>query len=76
MSRPSLATSEKAVTKWNQLYPVGHRVVVSLDSGINRETTTRSAAYVSDSGHPVVFLDGVSGYYLLDRVRPLSELST
>jgi hypothetical protein len=29
-----------------------------------------------ESGYPVIFLEGVVGYYLLDRVKPLSEVKS
>lgn len=54
---------------WNRLHPVGDACKVTLDNGAVRDTTTRSEAYVSASGHAVIFLTGISGYYLLDRVN-------
>lgn len=62
---------ENQCSVFNKLYTVGQRVKVLLDSGEERETTTRSEAYVCDAGYSVIFLNGVRGYYLLDRVTPL-----
>lgn len=60
---------ELLCVRFNKLHPLGTAVILSMDSGEQRETTTRSEAYVCDSGYPVIFLTGVAGYYLLDRVR-------
>ena len=62
-----------SVENWNLEHPVGSKVDVRLDSGEVKHTTTRSEAYVSHSGHAVIFLVGVSGYYLLDRVSAEGE---
>jgi hypothetical protein len=55
--------------EWNRLNPMGAEVIVTKDSGEEVSTKTRGEAFVSNSGQPVIFLAGVSGYYLLDRVR-------
>ena len=47
----------------------GTPVVVRKDSGALYSGETRSEAYICDSGHPVIFVTGISGYYLLDRVQ-------
>jgi hypothetical protein len=56
--------------EWNRLNPQGSPVIVTKDSGEEVATKTRGDAYVCDSGYPVIFLEGISGYYLLERVRP------
>lgn len=53
---------------WNLKHPVGTRVQLRKDSGEAVDTKTRSEAYVCESGYAVCFLEGVSGYYLLNRV--------
>jgi 16S rRNA C1402 (ribose-2'-O) methylase RsmI len=63
---------EKFCAEWNTKNPVGTSVTLKRDNGQTFETKTRSAAYVSDAGYPVIFLEGVSGYYLLDRVAPVT----
>lgn len=54
---------------WNNATPMGSDVIVTKDSGEEVRTKTRGEAYVCESGYPVIFLEGISGYYLLDRVR-------
>ena len=56
--------------EWNAQYPVGTPVLLFKDGGSVFPTKTRSEAYLTESGHPVIFLAGVTGYYLLDRVAP------
>jgi hypothetical protein len=58
------------VENWNLKHPVGTAVTLRKDSGDVVDTQTRGAAEVSASGHAVIWLEGVSGYYLLDRVSP------
>jgi hypothetical protein len=59
---------ERKCLAWNQANAVGCEVFVTLDSGDQRRTKTTSEAYCAASGHAVIHLDGVSGYYVLDRV--------
>lgn len=60
--------ANEAVKAWNNKYSVGQAVTVLLDSGEIRETRTISTARVMCES-PVIWLDGVSGCYLLDRVK-------
>jgi hypothetical protein len=55
------------VENWNLKHPVGTPVTVRKDSGELIETKTRYPAELSASGHAVGWLEGISGYYLLDR---------
>ena len=64
---------QRHVDLFNGACPVGGKVTVRLDSGEVRETVTRSAAYILSGHTPVVFLEGVRGCYLLDRVTPIIE---
>lgn len=59
--------------QWNTTNPIGTEVIVTKDMGEEVRTKTRGEAYVCESGYPVIFLEGISGYYLLDRVRAVSE---
>jgi len=59
--------------QWNRTHPVGSRVDVRLDSGEVRETVTRSAAEVLSGHSAVIWLKGITGCYLLDRVRAVDE---
>jgi hypothetical protein len=63
--------AELEVENWNLTYPVGQRVTLTKDSGHVIETITRSEAEVASSGHAVIWLVGISGYYLLSRVKPV-----
>jgi hypothetical protein len=72
-SRTSAAYWQKTCDAWNTANPVGTPVTLKRDNGQTVETKTRSEAYVSHAGYPVVFLEGVTGYYLLDRVTPRSQ---
>ena len=77
------ANALRAVAQWNALVPIGSPVTVELDSGEIRATTTRSNAQIlgaepsrNDPGHTaVIFLDGITGWYNLSRVRPKGGLS-
>ena len=65
--RRSFATQ---IDDWNNANPIGSPVIVERDDGTTLATTTRSAA-LSLNGHtPVIFVDGIAGCYLLDRVTP------
>ena len=63
-------TLQKQVDEWNSEYPIGAPVIVTLDSGENRPTRTRSRAQVLSGHSAVIWLEGITGCYLLDRVRP------
>lgn len=59
---------EREVLAFNLSHPVGTPVTVSRDDGRRSETRTRSEAFVSAARDAVIWVDGISGYYLLDRV--------
>ena len=61
------ARSAAECDKWNAAHPVGIDVVVARDNGEEHRGKTRSEAYVSNSGDAVIFVTGISGYYLLSR---------
>jgi len=69
-SRPNTAQLQAQVDAWNAAFPIGARVTVRKDDGTTTATTTRSAAWVAGGHSAVILLDGISGYYLLDRVSP------
>ena len=70
MSRrpPSAAQLQAACDKFNAANEVGVPVSVRLDSGEIRETITTSEAQVLSGHSAVIWLEGVSGCYLLERV--------
>lgn len=67
---PERVKAERICDRWNAANPVGTAVKLQKDNGSVVETTTRSEAYVCNSGYPVCFFKGISGYYLLSRATP------
>ncbi|HAR44668.1 MAG TPA: hypothetical protein DCS05_00440 [Nitrospiraceae bacterium] len=69
MARPNLAKMQKQCDVFNAACPVGGAVTVKLD-GVDEPmvTTTRSEAQILSGHSAVIWLVGVSGCYLLDRV--------
>lgn len=55
---------------FNARYPVGTPGLFTRDSGELFRTRTRSEAMVLSGHSAVVWLEGVGGYYLLDRFAP------
>ena len=75
-ARKSAAQLQAACDKFNAAHQVGAAVRVELDGGDIRETITTSEAQVISGHTAVVWLKGISGCYLLDRVAPLPPTST
>ncbi len=71
MKRPVRENPQIAVQKWNEQHSVGTLVFVLRDSGATETTRTRSKAEVLSGHTAVIWLEGISGCYLLDRVRPV-----
>ena len=73
MSRriPSAVKLQAVCDKFNAAHEVGAAVTVQLDGGEVRETITISEAQVLSGHSAVIWLDGISGCYLLDRVTPV-----
>jgi hypothetical protein len=71
MSRPSTAALQEQCDRFNARYPVGQKVTVRKDDGEGVSTVTRSKAEVLSGHSAVIWLDGISGCYLLDRVTPV-----
>lgn len=61
---------QRQVDQWNARYPEGTEVTVRKDDGEFISTKTCSLASVLGGHTAVVWLDGISGCYLLDRVTP------
>lgn len=70
--KPNPKMTALEVENWNLKHQVGTPVRLRKDLS-TIETTTRSEAYICASGHAVIFLEGVSGYYGLDRVDALPQ---
>ena len=62
------AKLQAACDKFNAAHQVGAAVSVELDGGEIRETITVSEAQVLSGHTAVIWLDGVSGCYDLERV--------
>jgi len=73
MRRPlPLAALQRECDQFNERFPVGQRVTVHLDCGDSVSTQTRSKAEVLSGHSAVIWLDGIAGCYLLDRVTPIT----
>jgi len=69
MRAPSQQKLQKQCDAWNSANSVGATVKVRLDNGETRETRTRTEAHVLSGHSAVIWLEGITGCYLLDRVR-------
>jgi hypothetical protein len=67
--RPTLKEQEQACEIWNLKHPVGTKVTCRMDSGEVRHTVTTSEAQMLSGHTAVIWLDGISGCYLLARVE-------
>jgi len=70
MKRPSAIKLQKICDAWNEKHPVGTEVIVTKDLGEKIRTKTRSKAEVLSGHTPVIWLNGISGCYILERVKP------
>ena len=57
--------------EFNKRYPVGHLGFLHRDNGEVVPTAVRQEAFETGNGDPVAFFDGVSGYYKIDRFKPM-----
>ncbi|MFZ6655883.1 hypothetical protein [Undibacterium sp. TJN19] len=80
MNRHSTASLAKATAKlqavcnnFNNANPVGTEVSVLLDGGEVRQTVTTSEAQVLSGHSAVIWLQGIVGCYLLERVKTLPK---
>jgi hypothetical protein len=64
---PKVAIAEA----WNERYPPGTAVDLTDDLGVVHRTRTRSEAWCLGHGEPVVAVEGRSGSYLLERIKPV-----
>ena len=70
MKPPTLEQLNQQCENWNSVNAVGAAVTVEMDNGEIRHTKTRSEAQVLSGHTAVIWLEGISGAYLLSRVRP------
>ena len=66
-------TPAEQVADFNARCPVGAPVTLRRDSGEVLRTTVKYEAQVNAAGDAVVWVNGVAGCYLLERVRPEGE---
>lgn len=57
--------------EFNQWYKPGHAVIYVDDFGKEHQTKTRSVAWTSGDGTPVILLQGLTGGYDLSRIKPM-----
>ena len=60
-------------SQFNLLYDVGTEVILTDDFGKEHRTKTRSPAWDLGDGTPVVSVEGRTGGYALERIRPVRE---
>lgn len=64
-----MVDNDWVINEWNNNHdPMGTKVEVKLDDGSIMKTTTRSVAWIV-GGEPVVMVEGISGGYLLSRMK-------
>jgi len=68
MKRKSQATMQAAVDKFNERHPVGSTVTVIRDLGEKEARTVLHPATILSGHTPVVWLEGIRGCYILERV--------
>ena len=61
---------QESVNAWNKVHAIGAPVIVRDDHGKERKTKTRSEAWVMGGHTAMILLEGISGGYMLERVRP------
>lgn len=76
MRKPNLANLQKQCDDWNAINPVGCDVELRRDfDEKTTRTKTRSEAQILSGHTAVIWLEGISGCYMLDRVKRLSDTS-
>lgn len=60
---------QKAVDSWNAKYSIGTTVDLTKDNGEIVRTRTRSDAEVLSGHTAVIWLEGITGCYCLNRIR-------
>jgi hypothetical protein len=71
---PNVTKMQAECDAFNAACPVGGKVRVKLDFVDEPfETTTRSEAQILSGHSAVIWMENVSGCYLLDRVTPVEQ---
>jgi hypothetical protein len=68
--QPSPAALALQCAQWNERHTIGTPVTVRKDDGTFVDTVTKSEAQVLSGHSAVIWLEGVRGCYLLERVTP------
>jgi hypothetical protein len=63
---------QRKVDDWNKRWPVGQAVTVRRDNGEGLLTRTTSEAQMLSGHSAVIWLEGISGCYMLSRVTPVT----
>jgi len=71
--KPNTKKLNEQVDAWNASNPSGTDVILTDDFGKEEKTKTRSEAWVLGGHTSVVMVNGRTGGYLLDRIRPVTE---
>lgn len=67
----TMECAESVCAVFNRNYPVGSQVTLVNDFGDTFETIVRAPAEArASAGGCVVFVEGIAGFYKLDRVVP------
>lgn len=61
--------TQKDCDTWNAKHQIGAPVNVRMDNGETTRTVTRSKAEMLSGHTAVIWLEGISGCYMLDRVK-------
>lgn len=70
---PTMQDLTRDCARWNAENPVGTPVNVQMDNGEVRQTITRTGAQILSGHTAVIWLEGISGAYLLSRVTRRTE---
>ncbi len=62
------AALQRECDAFNARHAVGQPVTVRMDCGLTVDTVTRSPAQILSGHTAVIWLENISGCYLLDRV--------
>lgn len=58
---------------WNEKHAIGTKVLLLKDGGEKVKTVTRSEAQVLSGHTAVIWLEGISGCYMLDRCTAIAD---
>lgn len=72
MSRPDASALQRQCDRFNADYKIGQHVTVRKDNGEGFLTRTRSMAEVLSGHSAVIWVEGLAGCYLLERIVPMA----